>query len=1239
MNAKQQIFRVRRNYNQWVNNQTLEDYALRFTAKQARRWSLLRVANTALGAISFLALEAIGGSMTLHYGFTNTVLALLAVGTLIFLTAIPICYYAAKYGVDIDLLTRGSGFGYIGSTFTSLIYASFTFIFFALEAAIMASAIHLLFGLPVFYGYIVSSVVIIPLVTHGITVISRFQLWTQPLWAVLQCLPFIFILYHDFTAVKDWTSFPGVQELSSSTENPTLENTFHLAAFGAVCAVMFSLMTQVGEQVDFLRFLPEKNHQNRWSWWLAMISAGPGWIVIGAIKILLGSLLAYLALRHFVSVNEAADPIQMYVVAFGYLMDSPQATLMLAGIFVILSQLKINVTNAYAGSLAWSNFFSRLTHSHPGRVVWLVFNVIIALVLMELGIYQTFEQTLGIYAIVAIGWLGALVADLTINKPLGLSPPYIEYRRAYLFDINPVGVGAMLLSSVLGMLCYMGMFGEPLQSLAHFFTLGLSLILVPLLALTTKSQYYIARKAQSPHAIELIPLERIERTTHHLNAPSHDQLHGLKEQCIICQIYYEYEDMAHCPAYGGSICSLCCSLDARCGDSCKPVKKIPDLLRNFLQALLPNSLVQHCNNRLIYFSLQLFFVSLITALMLSLVFDASATQDESFNALLTATLYKVFFILMIIAGVICWLFVLAHESRIVAQEESNRQTRLLREEIHAHEKTDQALQLAKEQAEAANQAKSRYLTGISHELRSPLNSLLGYAQLLEMDTKLPDTTRGPLSVIRRSGEHLADLIEGLLDVSKIEAGRLDIHREIINFKILLNQLVSMFTLQTENKGLFFIYDCQKTVPEFVYTDEKRLRQILINLLSNAVKFTEKGSIKFSVTYRNEVAVFTVRDSGIGIPEEDLERIFKPFERVRRPEMPVVNGTGLGLTITKLLIDILGGDISVKNNQNKGCTFSVSLMLSQHLPTPAQIKPSRHISGYQSNHSENTNLTVNSKSNKKNNRKKMVVVVDDDPNQSGLISDILSPLGFIVLEAPDAETCLDLYTSNDVDIFLLDVELPGLNGWQLVQILREQEIKTPIFMLSANAHETRQDSLPPHLISGYIVKPIRINTLLEKIGEPLDIIWKYHDRESSWLNHSQEDSVSLKTSPSILAQDHSTAPSIGHDIPDQQQISLMIQMAQIGHLRGLREELQRWKKHQEVAMPIIHQIQLFIEQIQLTSLVEYLERLSANDLDTAPLTITPPNTTHQNTAPHNDNSSQGSISSSSVQVETTTKKRS
>ena len=276
MAGRQRIDRVRRQYNQWVANQTLEDYALRFTAKSARRWSATRVANTALGAISFLALEAIGGTITLNYGVTNSVAAILVVSVIIFFCGLPIAYYAAKCGIDIDLLTRGAGFGYIGSTITSLIYASFTFIFFAIEAVILASALEMCFGIPRPIGYLISAVVIIPLVTYGITLISRFQLWTQPLWIVLHIMPFAAIAYaspHSFAA---WTTFAG--------EHGNPDGHLDLLLFGTAASVVFALVAQIGEQVDFLRFLPRDRRTSRKAWWIALLSAGPGWLWVSREK-------------------------------------------------------------------------------------------------------------------------------------------------------------------------------------------------------------------------------------------------------------------------------------------------------------------------------------------------------------------------------------------------------------------------------------------------------------------------------------------------------------------------------------------------------------------------------------------------------------------------------------------------------------------------------------------------------------------------------------------------------------------------------------------------------------------------------------------------------------------------------------------------------------------------------------------------------------------------------------------
>src|SRR5207244_2333721 len=166
---------VRRDYNSWVGSETMEDYALRYTPQRFRKWSTWRVANTAFGAASFLILEAVGATLLVQYGFVNAALAILATGLVIFLAGLPISHYAARYGVDMDLLTRGAGFGYIGSTITSLIYASFTFIFFALEAAVMAYALDLAFDIPPAWGYLLCALVVLPLVTHGRPVRSRLE--------------------------------------------------------------------------------------------------------------------------------------------------------------------------------------------------------------------------------------------------------------------------------------------------------------------------------------------------------------------------------------------------------------------------------------------------------------------------------------------------------------------------------------------------------------------------------------------------------------------------------------------------------------------------------------------------------------------------------------------------------------------------------------------------------------------------------------------------------------------------------------------------------------------------------------------------------------------------------------------------------------------------------------------------------------------------------------------------------
>src|SRR5574343_1307544 len=460
--ASQRVIKIRRDYNTWVANETLEDFALRFTPRSFRKWSELRVANTAFGAASFLVLEAVGATMLIQAGFLNAFWAILATGLIIFLIGLPISVMAARHGLDMDLLTRGAGFGYIGSTITSLIYASFTFIFFALEAAIMAYALELAFGLPPAWGYLVCALVVIPLVTHGVTAISKLQAWTQPPWVFLLILPYAFLFLEEPQALSGLLQYAG-ESGQGGHFNPQL--------FGAALTVGIALVTQIAEQADYLRFMPEKSAANARRWWSAVIVGGPGWVLPGVLKMLGGALLAWLVLRNGIPADKAVDPNQMYLIGFSHVFDNTTLAVAATAIFVIVSQLKINVTNAYAGSLAWSHFCSRLTHSHPGRVVWVVFNTAIALLLMELNVFQALGQVLGLYSNIAISWMMAVVADLVINKPLGWSPKGIEFKRAHLYDINPVGVGAMGVASVLSFMAHLGLMGAMAQAFSALIAL------------------------------------------------------------------------------------------------------------------------------------------------------------------------------------------------------------------------------------------------------------------------------------------------------------------------------------------------------------------------------------------------------------------------------------------------------------------------------------------------------------------------------------------------------------------------------------------------------------------------------------------------------------------------------------------------------------------------------------------------------------------------------------------------
>lgn len=1020
----------KRTYNRWVANETMEDFALRFTARRARRWTYARVANTAIGSISFLALEAIGAAITLTYGFDIAIFAIMFVGAVLFLTGLPICYYASRYGVDIDLLTRGAGFGYIGSTITSLIYASFTFIFFALEAAILALALDFLFGLPIFLGYVVSSLIVIPLVVNGFSKISVFQTWTQPIWVVLHIMPFALLAFVGYD-IDAWVGFEGTE---------TGKGTSTLLMFGAASGVIFSLVAQIGEQVDFLRFLPEpKTPGEKRKWLAALIVAGPGWSVLGVLKMIAGSYLAILAIQHAVPLSDAGDPVHMYFTAFDQIFNSPVLVLVLTGTFVVLSQLKINVTNAYAGSIAWSNFFSRLTHSHPGRVVWLVFNVSIALMLMELGVFEGLEQVLRLYSHVAVAWIGALVADLVVNKPLGLSPKGIEFRRAHLYDVNPVGIGAMLIACILSLVAVTGIAGPLAQAFSTVIALGSAFISAPMIAWSTKGKYYLARPAAEPSVAGL-------------------------ETCSICDFRFDAEDMTHCPFHSGAICSLCCTLDSNCQDSCKPHARFEANLKELIHRNLPPNIAKAFLSR---FSRFVMFTSLMGGVFGGLLLLINSLENSpNFSAVLTI----IFGIVLIVVGISVWMFLLINESQRNARAETKRQTDRLLREIRAHERTDSALQDAKEKAEAANLAKTRYMTGLSHELRTPLNAIYGFAQLLEKDPAMPAHRQDSVTTIRRSSEHLAGLIEGLLDISRIEAGRLEIMRDRINLRMFITQVASIFEEEARERGIKFSVETKGSLPAWVGFDEKRLRQILINLLSNALRYTEQGEVQLCITYRNEIATIEVTDTGIGIDPDFLHRIWHPFERSRQNN---ARGSGLGLTITKLLVEILGGEIEVKTKLGEGTTFCVRLMLpsltqdTRDAGIAAHARPTPGL-GYRG-------------------ARKTLMVVDDDLHHLSLVSHVFEPLGFAVVCAASAEAALEILEDITPDLFILDIDMPGQDGWSLARNLRAGSlIGIPIIMISGHAKDAEAPMPQLALYDAFISKPYNLDDLVMRVADLLKL---------------------------------------------------------------------------------------------------------------------------------------------------------